>query len=341
MSTLKDSGVAFSELAETKETYKELTAKMSVPKELQEWAGYMAAKYGPKVKLHQSEYTNWLTALLVVRYGEAVYHWPTEYSERDIQRAARWFHGDKPEGVHYLGGAYSERSILKMGTMALLIALGTFFVDPSLSFALPVIFGTALTDSAEDDMIEGFYRTGQQTIADWATIAYSVGDLVQSATWNDRIFKCVVAGTSSGAEPAFSSVIGSEVTDSGSVTWVTCAVGPVQQPIFIALYTAAPGEAGGGTEVTGGAYARTAHQPLDANWTAGSGSDGQTDNASDITFPAPSGANWGTVISFAQVDRATGTATMFSYASLTASRVINDGDQAPKFATGALTATWA
>ena len=338
-STPKDSGMCTAELL--KETYVDLTNKIPVPKVLQEWAGYMTAKYGPTVKVHQCMYDNWLTALLIVRYGEAIHHWPSEYTESDIQRAARWFHGAQPEGVHYQGGNYSDRSILKMGTMALIIGL-SYLIDPmSVLYGLPIIFGTALTDSAENDLINGFYRTGQQTIADWATIAYSVGDLVQSATWNDRVFKCVVAGTSSGAEPAFSSVIGSEVTDSGSVTWVTCAVGPIQQPIFIALFTAAPGETGGGTEVTGGAYARTAHQPLDANWTDTDGSDGQTDNATDITFPAPVGANWGTVISFAQVDRATGVNTMFSYASLTASRVINDGDQAPKFAIGALTATFA
>jgi len=337
--TPKDSGICTAE--GLKETYAELTSKIPVPKVLQEWAGYMAAKYGPMVKLHQCVYTNWLTALLIVRYGEAVYHWPTEYSERDIQRAARWFHGAKPEGVHYVGGSYSERSILKMGTMALILGLA-YMIDPVVAaFGVPIIFGTALTDSAEDDLIAGFYRTGQQTIADWAiTTAYSVGDIVQAATWNDRVFKAVVAGTSGGSEPSFSTTIGVETVDA-TVTWVTCAVGPIQQPIFIALFTAAPGETGGGTEVSGGAYARTANQPLDANWTATAGGDGQTDNAADITFPAPVGSNWGTIISFAQMDRATGTATMFSYASLTASRVVNDGDQAPKFATGALTATFA
>jgi len=337
--TPKDSGICTAE--GLKDVYAELTSKIPVPKVLQEWAGYMAAKYGEKVKLHQCVYTNWLTALLIVRYGEAIYHWPTEYSEKDIQRAATWFHGAQPEGVHYLSGAHSDRSILKMGTMAFLIGLA-YMLDPMVAaMGIPIIFGTALTDSAEDDLINGFYRTGQQVIADWAaSTAYSVGDFVQPTTWADRIFKAVVAGTSAGSEPTFNTAVGAETVDN-SVTWVACAVGPVQQPIFIALFTAAPGETGGGTEVTGGAYARTANQPLDANWTATSGTDGQTDNAADITFPAPVGANWGTIVSFAQVDRATGTATMFSYASLTASRVVNDGDQAPKFATGALTATFA
>ncbi len=199
---------------------------------------------------------------------------------------------------------------------------------------------SALTDASEIKMIEGFNRTALTVIPDWATVLYAVGDVVQPATWIDRLFRCVVAGTASGSEPAFNTVIGAETTDSGSVVWVSCAVGPVKEPIFIALFTAAPGEAGGGTEVTGGAYARTAHQPLDANWDEETGSTGLTANTTDIIFPAPVGANWGTVTHFAQVDRATGTATMFSFAILTASRVINDGDQAPKFSAGALTATW-
>src|SRR3990167_4285513 len=68
-----------------------------------------------------------------------------------------------------------------------------------------------------------------------------------------------------------------------------------------ALYTAAPGEAGGGTEVTGGSYARVDRPPLDANWTAASATDGLTDNAADIVFPAPT-ANWGQITHFAQLD---------------------------------------
>src|SRR3972149_4252036 len=64
--------------------------------------------------------------------------------------------------------------------------------------------------------------------------------------------------------------------------------------LAVALYTAAPGDAGGGTEVSGGSYARVQRDPLDANWTAASATDGLTGNAADITFPTPT-ANWGTV----------------------------------------------
>lgn len=109
--------------------------------------------------------------------------------------------------------------------------------------------------------------------------------------------------------------------------------------LAVALYTAAPGETGGGTEVTGGSYARVQRDPLDANWTGASGTDGLTDNAADLTFPTPS-ANWGTVTHFAILD-ATTAGNMLIYGALAASKTINNGDPAPKFLAGALDVTFA
>ena len=82
--------------------------------------------------------------------------------------------------------------------------------------------------------------------------------------------------------------------------------------LAVALYTAAPGEAGGGTEVTGGAYARVSNNPLNTNWNAtqggttgdSSGTGGLTDNAGVLTFPTPP-ANWGVITHFALLDAAT------------------------------------
>lgn len=105
--------------------------------------------------------------------------------------------------------------------------------------------------------------------------------------------------------------------------------------IDVALYTAAPGETGGGTEVTGGSYARVARNPLDANWTAASLVNGLTDNAAAITFPAPT-ANWGVVTHYAIIFSILG---MGVYGTLTAPKTINNGDAAPSFAIGALTIT--
>lgn len=107
----------------------------------------------------------------------------------------------------------------------------------------------------------------------------------------------------------------------------------------VALYTAAPGETGGGTEVTGGSYARVDVPPLDANWSAASATDGLTDNVAAITFPAPT-ANWGVVTDMAILD-ATSAGNFLVFGPLAASKTVNNGDPAPLFAIGDLDVTFA
>lgn len=109
--------------------------------------------------------------------------------------------------------------------------------------------------------------------------------------------------------------------------------------LAVALYTAAPGETGGGTEVTGGSYARVQRDPLDANWTAPDTTGGLTANAAALTFPAPS-ANWGVVTHMAILD-ATSAGNFMVYGALTTPKTINNGDAAPSFGIGALTVTFA
>jgi hypothetical protein len=96
--------------------------------------------------------------------------------------------------------------------------------------------------------------------------------------------------------------------------------------VYAGLLTAAPGEAGGGTEVSGGSYARQAV-------TFGAPSSNQCANSVAVEFPVASGA-WGTVTHFAIYDAASG-GNMLYYGSLGASKVIASGDQF-KFAIGAL-----
>lgn len=107
--------------------------------------------------------------------------------------------------------------------------------------------------------------------------------------------------------------------------------------IAIGLFTAAPGETGGGTEVSGGSYARVSVNPLDANWAATSGGNGQTSNVSAIVFATPS-ANWGTITHFGIFD-ATTSGNLMIYAALTTSKTVNNGDPAPQFNASALTVT--
>jgi len=106
--------------------------------------------------------------------------------------------------------------------------------------------------------------------------------------------------------------------------------------LTVHLYTAAPGETGGGTEVTGGSYASVTRNPLDANWSAASGTDGLTDNVAALTFPAPT-ANWGVVTHMAiKLD-----ANMALYGTLGTPKTINASDPAPYFDVGALDVTFA
>lgn len=119
---------------------------------------------------------------------------------------------------------------------------------------------------------------------------------------------------------------------------------PVTQ--YVALFTAAPSDAGGGTEVTGGSYARVAITSSLANWAgtqstgstvASTGTGGQTSNNAAITFPEPT-ANWGAVTHFALFDAASA-GNMLTWAALTSPKTINNGDAAPSFPAGTLLAT--
>lgn len=105
----------------------------------------------------------------------------------------------------------------------------------------------------------------------------------------------------------------------------------------VALFTVTPSDSGGGTEVTGGSYARVDVPPLDANWTGASATNGLTDNAAAITFPAPS-ANWGVVVAFGIFD-ATTAGNLLVWGPITPNKTINSGDPAPAFAIGALDVT--
>jgi hypothetical protein len=106
---------------------------------------------------------------------------------------------------------------------------------------------------------------------------------------------------------------------------------------YVALFTAAPSDAGGGTEVTGGAYARVAVARAAGSWAAPADNAGaqRTSNVAAVTFPNPT-ANWGTVTHFGIFDASTG-GNLLYWGALGASRNVVNGDNAPSFAAGSLT----
>lgn len=103
---------------------------------------------------------------------------------------------------------------------------------------------------------------------------------------------------------------------------------------YVGLFTAAPTDAGGGTEVSGGSYARVA--TTGATWNAASGNPASATNAATITFPTAS-ASWGTVTHFGEFDAATA-GNLLRWGALTTSKTIGSGDTA-SFAAGSLTDT--
>jgi hypothetical protein len=104
--------------------------------------------------------------------------------------------------------------------------------------------------------------------------------------------------------------------------------------IYVALFTAAPNDAGGGTEVSGAGYARIQHGPSDATWSATSGTFA---NVGSIQFGSPT-ANWGTISHFGLFDADTA-GNLLVWGALQSNAIVNDGDAAPAFAEGSLSVT--
>lgn len=101
---------------------------------------------------------------------------------------------------------------------------------------------------------------------------------------------------------------------------------------YVALYTAAPSDSGGGTEVSGNNYSRK--QTAAADWN--SAASGAASNANAITFATPSGS-WGTVTHFGIFDAST-SGNLLWWGALTTSKTIAANDIA-SFAAGSLTQT--
>lgn len=99
--------------------------------------------------------------------------------------------------------------------------------------------------------------------------------------------------------------------------------------VYVGLFTATPSDTGGGTEVSGGAYARQAV-------TFATAVSGSTSNSAIVTFPTAT-ASWGTVTSFGIFDALT-TGNLLYWSGLDNNRTVNFGDTA-SFTVGSLVVT--
>jgi len=101
--------------------------------------------------------------------------------------------------------------------------------------------------------------------------------------------------------------------------------------VYVSLWTTDPTDAGSGTEVSGGSYARTAV-------TFGAPSNGVTTNSADVTFPTATGS-WGTV-GWIGINDALTTGNLLYHSPLDVSKTVTSGDIF-KISTGNLSVTLA
>jgi hypothetical protein len=101
--------------------------------------------------------------------------------------------------------------------------------------------------------------------------------------------------------------------------------------VYVSLWTSDPTDAGSGTEVSGGSYARTAV-------TFAAPSNGVTTNSADVTFPTATGT-WGTV-GWIGINDALSSGNLLYHTALDASKSITSGDIF-KITTGNLSVTLA
>ena len=101
--------------------------------------------------------------------------------------------------------------------------------------------------------------------------------------------------------------------------------------VYVGLFTSDPTDAGSGTEVSGGSYARK-------SMAFGAPSNGVSTNSSAVEFDQATGA-WGTITHFGILDALT-SGNLLYHGALTSSKVIENGDVF-KFASAAVSVTLA
>lgn len=217
------------------------------------------------------------------------------------------------------------------------------------------------SDYLENLLVDGLFRGGCLTTAGaagssaivkgiWtATTAYVVGDIVvphaNMTGAGGKLLRCTTAGTSGSTNTLAVPNPGTTLADN-TVTWTAIATMPALNTLYVALFTVTPSDAAGGTEVTGGTYARISYANTLTNWagtqaaastTASTGTLGKTSNNVAITFATPS-ADWGTIVAYGIYDSLT-SGNLLVWDALTNSRPVVNGDPAPVFSIAALQIT--
>ena len=90
--------------------------------------------------------------------------------------------------------------------------------------------------------------------------------------------------------------------------------------LYVGLYTAAPSDSGGGTEVSGGSYARKSMPAMTVSGTSPT----EATNGAAVEFITATGT-WGTVTHVGVFDAVT-TGNLLGWAALTASKTVSSGD---------------
>jgi len=90
--------------------------------------------------------------------------------------------------------------------------------------------------------------------------------------------------------------------------------------LYVGLFTAAPSDSGGGTECSGGSYARKSMPAMAVSGTSPT----QATNGAAVEFATATGA-WGTVTHVGVFDAAS-SGNLMAWAALTASKTVASGD---------------
>jgi hypothetical protein len=113
----------------------------------------------------------------------------------------------------------------------------------------------------------------------------------------------------------------SDYTENLALTYLFTS-GAVTRPTawYVGLFTAAPSDTGGGTEVSGNGYTR-----ISASFSVSGTSPTLATNSAAVEFPTNTTSNWGTITHIGLFTAST-SGTLLAWAPLTTSKTIEVGD---------------